>query len=135
VRDVVSSLAVQTAGGPRLRGSQCADCGTINFPAVPFCSNPDCPPDHSLVREWLGGAEGTLWSWTVQQVRAPEPFRFDAEGPYAVGMVQVPEGILVAGLLTRTTDLRHDMPVRLTLGDLAHDGDGAVTTWMWSPEN
>ena len=121
MRDVVGSLVAVTAGGPLLRGSQCADCGTINFPAAPFCSNPDCPPDRSLVRQWLGGAAGTLWSWTVLQVRAPAPFRLDAGGPYAVGMVWVPEGILVAGLLTRTTDLRHDMPVRLTSGELYQD--------------
>lgn len=130
---IVDSLVIEDSNGPRLRGSRCRQCATINFPSSPFCSNPDCVKDRRLIEEWTGGPNGTLWSWTVQEVRAMPPFRYDVDGPYAVGMVDLPEGIRVLGLLTEVRGLRHDMPVRLTLGELYEDSDGAVTTWMWAP--
>jgi uncharacterized OB-fold protein len=132
-RPVVPGHFVETADGPRLRGSRCRSCATVSFPAAPFCPNPDCPKDRALVDEWLGGQDGVLWSWTIQHLQAPPPFRFDHEGPYAVGMVDLPEGIRVLGLLTRSTGLRHDMPVTLVSGQLYEDDSGPVVTWMWEP--
>jgi uncharacterized OB-fold protein len=130
---VAPGLIVDTEDGPRLRGSRCKECGTVQFPHTPFCTNPDCPKDRELVEEWRGGPAGVLWSWTVLGVRASEPFRFDHEGDYAVGMVDLPEGVRILGLLTRTSDLRHDMPVRLVVRPLYHEEDGPVVTWMWEP--
>jgi uncharacterized protein len=126
-------LVVPTCQGPRLRGSECSACGTVNFPAAPFCSNPDCKPDRALVREWLGGPTGTLWSWTIQSVRAPAPFRYDVEGPYAVGMVDLPQDVRVLGLLTTSDRLAHGMPMRLVTAPLYTDGYDPVQTWMWAP--
>jgi hypothetical protein len=48
-------------------------------------------------------------------------------------MVDLPEQIRVLGLLTRTTGLRHDMPVRLVSGRLYDGESGPVVTWMWEP--
>jgi uncharacterized OB-fold protein len=133
-RLAVDSLAVLTADGPRLRGSQCSVCSTINFPAVPFCSNPDCAPDRTLVHDWLGGPTGTLWSWSIQCVRAPAPFRYEVDGPYAVGMVDLPENVRVLGLLTQSGGLQHEMPMRLELAPLYTDVGEPVYTWMWAPD-
>ncbi|MGH3758228.1 Zn-ribbon domain-containing OB-fold protein [Actinophytocola sp.] len=130
---VLPGLVVEQPDGPRLLGSECGVCGTVNFPATPFCTNPDCVKDRANVEAWHGGPDGVLWSWTVQHVRAPAPFRFDREGPYAVGMVDLPGGVRVLGLLTRTTELRHDMPVRLVIAPLYDGGSGPVVTWMWAP--
>jgi hypothetical protein len=133
-RPVVPQHFFDGPDGPRLRGTRCRSCETVSFPATPFCTNPACPKDRALVEEWHGGERGVLWSWTIQQIPASPPFRFDQGAPYAVGMVDLPEGIRVLGLLTRMTDLQLDMPVRLVSGTLFEDESGPVVTWMWQPE-
>jgi uncharacterized protein len=83
---------------PALEGSRCDDCGTVSFPASGSCS-----------RCGLGGTstvrlstEGTVWAYTVQRFppKSP-PYVLPADGfcPFAVGYVELPEGIKVEAVL------------------------------------
>ena len=133
-RPVVRGLMVMTDEGIRLRGSRCRSCDTLHFPHAPFCANPTCSKDRDNVEDQLLGPRGVLWSWTVQHVAAPAPFRHDhIEAPYAVGMVDLAEGIRVLGLMSRTSGLTHGMDVGLEQKVLYHDGPEPVVTWCWSP--
>ncbi|MFD4698615.1 Zn-ribbon domain-containing OB-fold protein [Streptomyces niveus] len=103
-----------------LQGSRCPVCPVALYPAAgtcPRCGGPAVPAP-------LSGT-GTLWTWTVQRY-APKspPYREPSGGfvPFAVGYVELAEGVRVAAVLD-VDDLdtvRIGMP--LTLG--AGDGDG-----------
>ena len=86
---------------PQLRGSRCDRCSTVAFPASVSCQR-------------CGGAEtteidlsrtGTVWTATIQRF-APKspPYIPPAEGftPFAVGYVELPEGVKVEALLDGT---------------------------------
>ena len=86
---------------PPLRGSRCAGCSTVAFPA-------------SVSFHRCGGAEtteidlsptGAVWTATIQRF-APKspPYIPPAEGftPFAVGYVELPEGVKVEALLDGT---------------------------------
>jgi uncharacterized OB-fold protein len=81
-----------------LEGSRCDHCGTVAFPVSGSCS-----------RCGLGGSstvrlstEGTVWAYTVQRFppKSP-PYMPPADGfrPFAVGYVELPEGIKVEAVL------------------------------------
>ncbi|TMR94059.1 Zn-ribbon domain-containing OB-fold protein [Nonomuraea basaltis] len=105
---------VTEAGEPaRLRGRRCGGCAVTAYPADGAC--PRCGRATSAVTL---SAEGRLWTWTVQRFapKAP-PYAPPAEGfrPFAVGYVELPEGVRVAAVLD-TDDfdsIRIGMPVRI----------------------
>ncbi|MGI5452767.1 Zn-ribbon domain-containing OB-fold protein [Streptomyces sp. CA-249302] len=111
--------------GSRLRGSRCADCAVAVYPVSPVC--PRCGgPAEPVV---LSGT-GTLWTWTVQRY-APKspPYVPPADGfaPFAVGYVELPEGVRVlAALDIRPEDAEIGMPVTLTAGDGVPRAAGAA---------
>lgn len=85
-----------------LRGSRCEGCGNVAFPEATGCQR-------------CGGAEladvdlarwGTVWAHTVQRF-APKspPYVPPAEGfaPFAVGYVELPDGVKVEAVLEATT--------------------------------
>ncbi|MFI7702087.1 Zn-ribbon domain-containing OB-fold protein [Nonomuraea sp. NPDC049480] len=96
-----------------LRGRWCGGCAVTSCPEDGAC--PRCGRETSAVTL---SAEGRLWTWTVQRF-APKspPYIPPAEGfrPFAVGYVELPEGVRVAAVLD-TDDLdsiRIGMPVRI----------------------
>ncbi|WP_248963354.1 Zn-ribbon domain-containing OB-fold protein [Sphaerisporangium perillae] len=96
-----------------LRGSRCGDCAVTVYPADDAC--PRCGRATSPVAL---SAVGTLWTWTVQRF-APKspPFVPPPEGfrPFALGYVELPEGVRVAAVLD-TDDLgsiQIGMPLRI----------------------
>jgi uncharacterized OB-fold protein len=99
-----------TSEPPRLTGSRCRDCGNVAFPEATGCQR-------------CGGADldavaladsGTVWAHTVQRF-APKspPYVPAAEGfaPFAVGYVELPDGVRVEAVLEATTI---DDPTELT---------------------
>ena len=99
-----------------LSGSRCQDCGATAYPAQAAC--PRCGEAASPVEL---SAVGKLWTWTVQRyapksppyVPPPDGFR-----PFALGYVELPEGVRVAAIVD-TDDLASvhiGMPVRLHAG-------------------
>jgi uncharacterized OB-fold protein len=122
---------------PRLIGSRHPQTGAVSFPAA----EPGAGEEQVLL-----SPVGTLFTWTTQQFVPPSPpyaGDTDAESfqPYAVGYVELAEGILVEALLTESN------PQRLTIGQemelvvipfrLTSGTDGApereIMTFAFSP--
>jgi uncharacterized OB-fold protein len=91
---------------PRLIASRRRDTGVLSFPAEPATDE---------VEEILLSSTGTLFTWTTQEFVPPAPpYTGDTDpasfSSYAVGYVELPEGILVEGRLTESD------PARLAIG-------------------
>jgi uncharacterized OB-fold protein len=91
---------------PRLIGSRHPGTGAVSFPAA----DPGAGEDPVLLSR-----VGTLFTWTTQEFVPPSPpYAADTDAasfrPYAVGYVELPEGILVEGRLTESD------PERLAIG-------------------
>jgi len=128
----VEGLFVETPSGPRLVGSRCQGCGHFYFPSAGDCRNPDCA-DRRLEPAELG-PKGTLWSYTVQCYPPPPPFRMDDFKPFAIGLVELPEGLKVLGIMTEADSerLRIGADVELVLDPLYRDENGdEVVTWKF----
>lgn len=132
---VVEGAFAETADGPRLLGSKCLSCGTAYFPRSPVCRNPDCHSEG--VEDVALSPRGILWSYTIQYYKPPPPARFDEPfAPYGVGLVDLPEGIRVLGMMStgNPQDLKVGMDVELVLETLYHDEQGnEVITWKFRP--
>ena len=91
-----------------LRTTICDGCGRPSFPPKPIC--PNCWGDAVHWEEI--DASGTLYSWT--RIHAG-PAVFEAELPYAVGVVDLAMGLRIACRLheRELVDWRCDMPVRI----------------------
>jgi len=57
-----------------------------------------------------------------------EPFE-----PYAIGMVDFPEGLRIYGIINRMENLRIGMEVETTVDKLYEDEENEYITWMWKP--
>jgi len=103
---VAEGLFTCSDGPPRLIASRHRKTGAISFPAGQAT-------DH--VEQVLLSRTGRLFTWTTQEFVPPSPpytGDTDAESfaPYAVGYVELPEGILIEGRLTESD------PERLAIG-------------------
>lgn len=131
---VADGLFVQDGSGPALVGSRCTGCGAHYFPTALSCRNPRC--DVKQVVPALIGRTGVLHSWTVQHYRPPALFRMDDWEPYALGLVEIPEGLRVLGMLTGVPlrEVEIGMPVELVLEALGTDEQGReVLTYKYAP--
>lgn len=57
-----------------------------------------------------------------------DPFK-----PFGIGLVELPEGINVLGMLTTTENLKIGLEVELLVEGLYRDGDNEVMTWKFRP--
>lgn len=135
MRPVAEGLFEIEADGARLVGSRCTGCGTAYFPQAPGCRNPECPAP-ALEPTLLPG-RGTLISYTIQRYRPPPLFRIDDWAPYAIGLVDLGDGVEVMGMLDGV-DLEAiaiDTPVRVVVRPLyADDAGEPVATYAFAPE-
>ena len=132
---VAEGLFMETAEGPRLLGSRCAGCGTPYFPRSAVCHHPECR--ESKIEEASFGPRGTLWSCAIQNYPPPAPARYEEPyAPYAVGMVDMPEGLRVLARIS-TDDpkgVEVGAEVELVLERLYLDENGdEVITWKFRP--
>lgn len=85
-------------GEPVLRGSRCTVCGTVGFPASARCARCATATAEPLPLS----RTGVVWAYTVQRFppKSP-PYVPPAAGfaPYAVGWVELPDGVKVEGIL------------------------------------
>lgn len=131
---VADNLFEVDEAGPHLIGSRCTGCGTLYFPQALNCRNSHCP-DKRVGPEHLP-ARGTLISYTVQRYRPPPLFRMDDWAPYAIGLVDLGEGVEVMGMLTgvELDEIRIGDAVHLVLERLYFDeGRGDVVTYKFAP--
>jgi uncharacterized OB-fold protein len=90
----------------KLMAGKCMHCGKIHLPPRPLC-------DRCFHQEfsWLEIAgKGKLVTYTIIHV-APE--QFQAMAPYAVGIVQLENGLKLPGMIASTTQLRIGMELTI----------------------
>ena len=92
-----------------LRFQRCTGCATPRFPWLPGCNA--CGSD-AWTAEAAGGA-GAVYSYVV--VHHPLPAAFREQGPYAVALVELEEGVRVISniLGLPAAEVRIGLPVRL----------------------
>ena len=123
------------ADEPKLIGGRCKSCGRYFFPkGYPLhkigCRNQD-------VEEVLLGRRGKLRSFTWQCYKPPPPYKGpDPFVPYGIGMVELPEGINVVGIISAGSidELKMGMDVELVIEPLYQDEQGNEhLTWKFRP--
>lgn len=132
-KPIIDGLFDCPSDDPRLLVSRCRKCGTIAFPKRPFCTNPDCAKKRENVEEVRLGKRGKVYSYSCQIYQPPAPFRMEPFEPYALGMVDFPEGLRVWGMFTRKDNLEIGMEVETVAGRLYSEGNTDYMTWMWKP--
>jgi uncharacterized OB-fold protein len=131
---VAASLFKSAGATAHLIGSRCTGCGTHYFPKTLSCRNPRCPTKQ--VEEALLSRRGRLYSYTMQAYRPPPLFKMEPWSPYFIGLVELPEGLRVMGMLTDTpvADIHIDMEVEVTVEPLYLDAEGRrVMTYKFRP--
>jgi uncharacterized OB-fold protein len=117
---------------PQLIGSQCTHCGEVFFPER---GNGLCSYCQSAgLREIKLSSKGKIYSYTVVMQRPPGYYK--AEVPYAIGFVELPEGIRVETLFTGCDleDLRVGMDAEMLIDKLHEEEDGTeVYTYKFKP--
>ena len=73
---------------PALLAGRCGACGDLRFPATTLCA---CCGGERIESVALG-AEGTLYTFSIVRMAPPG---YEGEVPYAVGVVELPDGIRV----------------------------------------
>jgi hypothetical protein len=119
-------------GKPHLIGSQCKACGEIFFPRkdleiCPHCQSTKMEPIQLSV-------QGKIYSYTVVMQRPPGYYK--GEVPYAVGFVELPEGVRVETLFTGCDleSLRVGMDVEMVIEKLQEDEAGnEILTYKFKP--
>ncbi|GAA1724240.1 Zn-ribbon domain-containing OB-fold protein [Aeromicrobium alkaliterrae] len=83
---------------PLLQGSRCTSCENVAYPVARGCQR--CGAEAMTTIDL--GRRGTVWGFTVQRF-APKspPYVPPADGfvPFAVGYVELPEGVKVEAVL------------------------------------
>jgi uncharacterized protein len=95
----------------KLMAGKCLKCGKIHLPPRPMCDN--C---FSKDFEWLQiSGKGKLLTYTVIHVA---PQQFQALTPYAVGIMELENGLKIPGMIQGTTqdDLKIGMELNLDFG-------------------
>ena len=128
-------LFSDTDRGPRLLGSVCATCKAPYFPRAIGCHNPDC--DDSKMQDAEFGPSGRIWSLSIQNYPPPPPVVCDDPFvPFAVGMVDLPEGLRVLGRIVCDDPdaVQVGDEVELVIAPLGKDESGAdVYSWQFKP--
>ena len=111
-----------------LVGSQCKKCGQNYFPRRDIC--PKCFAEGEMEKIKLSN-RGKLYSYSIVYV-GPKEFIT----PYAIGYVDLPEGVRVLGQLTTVDpgELKLDMNVQSELGRVGVDEQGnEVVSYKFRP--
>ena len=116
----------------KLIGSQCDDCKEIYFPRkkngiCTYCQS------RNLVNKYLS-TQGKIYSYTIVQQKPPE--FYIGEVPYAIGFVELPEGIRIRTHFTDwdVENLRTGMDVKLVFKTIGKNDSGQdVISYMFSP--
>lgn len=76
-------------------------------------------------------------SYTIMHFPPPPPFKASEPFvPFGIGLVELPEGIRVAGILTEDTDLKDlklGMEMELQIGKLYEESENEVMGWKFRP--
>jgi len=121
---------------PQLIGTKCNSCGDYFFPRVDSCRNPHCSKDKS-VEDVLLSRKGKLYSFTVNHYPPPIYHKPDPFVPYALGAIELPEGIRVTSIIGEEynqDNLQVGMEMEMIIDKLYEDKDGnEVVSWRFLP--
>lgn len=115
-----------------LQGSRCCNCGEVAFPPreIGFCGNCQSQDIEPLPLS----KKGIIYSYTVVMQRPPAYYQGPV--PYAMGFVELPEGVRVQTLFTGC-DFDHlaiGLEAELVLAVLHKEEKGdEVVTYMFQP--
>jgi uncharacterized protein len=111
-----------TDGSVSLLGSKCLKCGELFFPKKDTGVCTHCQSDR--FEEIRLSREGTIYSYSVVEIRPPGYYQGDV--PYALGFIDLPEGIRVETLFTECDfdELTVGLPVEMVLDTLHEDDEG-----------
>jgi uncharacterized OB-fold protein len=115
---------------PQLIGSRCLVCGEVFFPKTKMCVN--C--QSRKLKETRLGPRGKIYSFTVVMQRPPEYYKGPV--PYAVGFVELPQGVRIETLFTNCNfeDLKIGMDVEMVIEKLHEDEEGnEILTYKFRP--
>jgi uncharacterized OB-fold protein len=102
-----------------LIGSRCPDCGKHFFPRRHVCLN--C--SHEGLDEVPLSRRGKIWTFTVARQTPPASL---TQAPYAIGYVELPEGVRVETVLIGDPEAVHiGMDVEFVLEKVGTSADGA----------
>ena len=115
----------EVPGRYNLKGTKCANCGTIYFPRRDFC--PKCRrAGIGKIEEYDICRTGEVYTYSIVY---DAPAMCDMIKPYAVVMVRTDDGVMIAGQLV-DVDLEKvaiGMRVRAVMRKLSTDGEsGAI---------
>lgn len=117
----------------QLKGSRCLSCGEVFLGKRITCEN--C--QNTGMEDVVLSKRGKLYSYTVIRARPRPPYLGpDPFVPFAVGWVELPEGLRILSVLTDYDEdaLEVDMDVELVLEKLCEDKDGGeVITYKFKP--
>jgi len=115
---------------PYLIGSKCPSCGEIVFPKMQVCLN--CQEQN--VEEVKLSRRGKIYTVTV--VMQQPPLYYKGPVPYALGYVELPEGVRLETLYTDCgpDSLEIGMDVELVVEKLYDDDEGnELITYKFRP--
>lgn len=129
---IIKGLFTWPSEQPRLIASKCKKCGTLAFPKSPYCNNPDCEKNTENIEVIELSNRATLYTWAVQAYPPPEPFKLEPFEPFPIGMLDLPEGLRILGMLT-TDKVEIGMEMEMTTKKLYEDEQNEYLTWAWKP--
>ncbi len=129
---LIEGLFTWPAEKPQLIGSRCKKCGAMSFPKQAFCPNPDCEKKTENVEVVNLSSRGKIYTWTVQVYPPAAPFKMEPFEPFPIGMIDLPEGLRVLGMLT-TDKVDFDTEVEMTTRKLFEDDKNEYITWAFKP--
>jgi uncharacterized OB-fold protein len=92
----------------KLMAGKCMRCGKIHLPPRPLCDN--CFSQEFTWVEVSG--KGKLLTYTVIHIAPPQ---FQALAPYAVGILQLENGLRIPGLISGVTQEQLKVGMELTI--------------------
>lgn len=122
VREGLWADSASTAEKPQLLGSRCLSCEELFFPKKELALCGYCQSGE--LEEVELSRTGKIYSYTVVSQRPPVYYK--GEVPYALGFVELPEGIRIETLFTGCgpDSLQVGMDVEMVIEKLHEDEDG-----------
>jgi uncharacterized OB-fold protein len=108
---------------PTLVGSECPECGTIQFPSRERC--PEC--FETMQRQALSRT-GTLYTYATVGM-GPSGF----SPPYTIGYVDLPDGIRLFTTITDDEELEIGREMEVTTGTVSVDDGVAIKGYQFRP--
>jgi len=103
----------------RLEGNECVGCGHVSFPPRIVC--PRCKKKEFRLK--VLSDTGTLKSFTILRVASDT---FSKECPFAVGIVELNDGVSITTQIADAEKLEIGQKVRLVLRKIQQDGKSGI---------